>query len=146
MSSNTMAQKLKNKLPQKGAKPAKSPTGEAKQVRLKLVYIDFWSALKLSFLLGLAQFIVVVLATFLLYMVFVQTGIFETANSVAGEVLGGNTFDINDVVSIGRTLGIAAAIGAVNLIVITVLGAVCAVIYNMAAKVVGGLSVGFTNQ
>lgn len=143
--SSTMAEKLKSKLPQKGEKAPKGP--EAKQVRLKLVYIDFMSALKLSFLLGLAQFIVVVVATFLIYLVFVQTGIFETANSVAGEVLGsGSGFDLNSIASIGKTVGAAAAVGLVNLIVITVLGAICAVLYNAAAKITGGLSVGFTNQ
>lgn len=142
---SSMADKLKSKLPQKGEKAPKGP--EAKQVRLKLVYVDFMSALKLSFLLGLAQFIVVVIGTFLIYLVFVQTGIFETANSVAGEVLGsGSGFDLNSVASIGKTVGAAAAVGLVNLIVITVLGAICAVLYNAAAKITGGLSVGFTNQ
>ena len=143
--SSSMADKLKSKLPQKGETAPKGP--EAKQVRLKLVYVDFMSALKLSFLLGLAQFIVVVIGTFLIYLVFVQTGIFETANSVAGEVLGsGSGFDLNSVASIGKTVGAAAAVGLVNLIVITVLGAICAVLYNAAAKITGGLSVGFTNQ
>ena len=46
--SNTLAQKLKNKIPQKG-EPRAPKAPEAKQVRLKLVYIDFMSALKLSF-------------------------------------------------------------------------------------------------
>lgn len=142
--SNALAQKLKDKLPKSEPKAPKGP--EAKQVRLKLVYVDFMSALKMSFLLGLAQFIVVVVGTLLLYLVFVQTGIFETANSVAGEVLGSNSFDINSIASIGKTVGAAAAVGVVNLIVITVLGAICAVLYNAAAKITGGLSVGFTNQ
>jgi hypothetical protein len=142
--SNALAQKLKNKLPKSEPKAPKGP--EAKQVRLKLVYIDFMSALKMSFLLGLAQFIVVVIGTLLLYLVFVQTGIFETANSVAGEVLGSNSFDINSIASIGKTVGAAAAVGVVNLIVITVMGAICAILYNAAAKITGGLSVGFTNQ
>jgi hypothetical protein len=142
--SNALAQKLKDKLPKGEPRAPKGP--EAKQVRLKLVYIDFMSALKMSFLLGLAQFIVVVVGTFLLYLVFVQTGIFETANSVAGEVLGSNSFDINSIASIGKTVGAAAAVGVVNLIVITVMGAICAILYNAAAKITGGLSVGFTNQ
>jgi hypothetical protein len=142
--SNAFAQKLKDKLPKSEPKAPKGP--EAKQVRLKLVYVDFMSALKMSFLLGLAQFIVVVVGTFLLYLVFVQTGIFETANNVAGEVLGSNSFDINSIASIGKTVGAAAAVGVVNLIVITVLGAICAALYNAAAKITGGLSVGFTNQ
>jgi hypothetical protein len=142
--SNALAQKLKDKLPKSEPKAPKGP--EAKQVRLKLVYVDFMSALKMSFLLGLAQFIVVVVGTLLLYLVFVQTGIFTTANNVAGEVLGNNSFDINSIASLGKTVGAAAAVGVVNLIVITVMGAICAVLYNAAAKITGGLSVGFTNQ
>ena len=142
--SNALAQKLKDKLPKSEPKAPKGP--EAKQVRLKLVYVDFMSALKMSFLLGLAQFIVVVVGTLLLYLVFVQTGIFTTANNVAGEVLGNNSFDINSIASLGKTVGAAAAVGVVNLIVITVLGAICAVLYNAAAKITGGLSIGFTNQ
>ncbi|MEG0028118.1 MAG: DUF3566 domain-containing protein, partial [Aurantimicrobium sp.] len=57
-----------------------------------------------------------------------------------------NSFDINIIASIGKTVGAAAAVGLVNLIVITVLGAICAVLYNAAAKITGGLSIGFTNQ
>lgn len=137
--SNTM-KRISNKIP----RPSKGM--ELKQVRLKLVYIDFFSALKLSFLLGLAQAIILIIASFLVYMVFVQTGIFDRANTVAGQVLGGNQFNIKDVVSVGSVLGIASLVALINLIIITVLGAVCAVIYNAAAKIVGGLSVGFTNQ
>jgi hypothetical protein len=146
MSNSALAQKLKNKLPQKKSSSPQTPKAEVKQVRLKLVYIDFMSAVKLSFLLGVAQFIVVVLGSFLLYLVFVQTGIFDTANSVAGDVLGGDAVNVNDIVSIGRVLGAAAAIGFLNMIVITVLGAIMAVLYNAAAKIVGGFTLGFTNQ
>jgi hypothetical protein len=146
MSNSALAQKLKNKLPQKKSSSPQTPKAEVKQVRLKLVYIDFMSAVKLSFLLGVAQFIVVVVGSFLLYLVFVQTGIFDTANSVAGDVLGGDAVNVNDIVSIGRVLGVAAAIGFLNMIVITVLGAIMAVLYNAAAKIVGGFTLGFTNQ
>ena len=136
---NTL-KRISSKIP----KPTKGP--ELKQVRLKLVYIDFFSALKLSFLLGVAQAIVVIVASFLLYLVFVQTGIFDRANTVAGQVLGGQQFNIKDVVSAGNVLAFSTLVSGINLVIITVLGAVCAVIYNAAAKIVGGLSVGFTNQ
>jgi hypothetical protein len=146
MSNSKLAQKLKNKLPQKKSSSPQTPKADVKQVRLKLVYIDFMSAVKLSFLLGVAQFIVVVVGSFLLYLVFVQTGIFDTANSVAGDVLGGDAVNVNDIVSVGRVLGAAAAIGFLNMIVITVLGAIMAILYNAAAKIVGGFTLGFTNQ
>lgn len=117
-----------------------------KQVRLTLVYVDFWSALKMSFMVGLAQAIVTVIATFLLYLVFVQTGIFDRANSVVGQVVGGNGFDVRSIVSMGQSIAFAAIVGILNMVVITVMGAVIAVIYNAIAKIVGGLKVGFISQ
>ena len=125
--------------------PRQTPSGSQRNVRLKLVYIDFWSAIKISFLLGLAQAIVTVIATFLLYMVFVQTGVFETANNVAGQVLGGNNFDVQSFASMAQVLSFAGVVGVLNMIVMTVLGGVVAVIYNACAKIVGGIQVGFVN-
>jgi hypothetical protein len=117
-----------------------------KQVRLTLVFIDFWSALKISFLIGLAQAIVVIIATFLLYLVFVQTGIFDRANSVVGQVVGGNGFDVRSILSMGQSVAFAAVAGVLNMVVITILGAVVAVIYNAIARIVGGVKVGFQSD
>jgi hypothetical protein len=130
---------------EKSASMRGGPSGAQRHVRLKLVYIDFWSAIKISFLLGLAQAIVTVIATFLLYMVFVQTGVFETANNVAGQVLGGNNFDVQSFASMAQVLSFAGVVGVLNMIVMTVLGGVVAVIYNACAKIVGGIQVGFVN-
>jgi len=128
-----------------GSSSRGSSSAAERHVRLKLVYIDFWSAIKISFLLGLAQAIVTVIATFLLYMVFVQTGVFETANNVAGQVLGGNNFDVQSFASMAQVLSFAGVVGVLNMVVITVLGGVIAVIYNACAKIVGGIQVGFVN-
>ena len=138
---------------EKQPRPGRSGRGDSgaagdapvRRVRLKLVYIDFWSAMKVSFLLGLAQAIVTVIATFLLYMVFVQTGVFQTANDVAGQVLGGNNLDVQSIASMAQVLSFAGVVGVLNLVVITVLGGVVAVIYNACAKIVGGITMGFVN-
>jgi len=142
-----------------GTRPAQKPRGKGrpkfganngnpnvKQVRLTLVFIDFWSALKIAFLIGLAQAIVIVIATFLLYLVFVQTGIFDRANSVVGQVVGGNGFDVRSVLSMGQSVAFAAVAGVLNMVVITILGAVVAVIYNTIARIVGGVKVGFESE
>lgn len=127
------------------SRSSRGTDGPERHVRLKLAYIDVWSALKVSFLLGLAQAIVTVVATFLLYMVFVQTGVFETANSVAGQVLGGNNFDVQSFASMAQVLSFAGVVGVLNMVVITVLGGVVAVIYNACAKIIGGIQMGFVN-
>lgn len=117
-----------------------------KQVRLTLVFVDFWSVLKISFLIGLAQVIIVVIATFLLYLVFVQTGIFDRANTVVGQVVGGSGFDVRSIVSMGQAVAFAAIAGILNMVVITILGAVSAAIYNAIARIVGGVKVGFQSE
>jgi hypothetical protein len=142
-----------------GKRPVKKPRGKGrlafgadttnpnvKQVRLTLVFIDFWTALKISFLIGLAQAIVVIIATFLLYLVFVQTGIFDRANSVVGQVVGGNGFDVRSILSMGQAVAFSAVAGVLNMVVITILGAVAAVIYNTIARIVGGVKVGFESD
>ena len=50
------------------AKKSSSKTS-AKQVRLRLVYIDFWSAVKLSFLAAIALAIVTLVSVFLIFIV-----------------------------------------------------------------------------
>jgi hypothetical protein len=129
----------------RAAKTPRGTDGPERHVRLKLSYIDFWSALKVSFLLGLALAIVTVVASFLLYLVFVQTGVFETANDVAGQVLGGNDFDVQSFASMAQVLSFAGVVGILNMVVITVLGGVIAVIYNACARIVGGIQMGFVN-
>src|SRR5690606_15054119 len=65
-----------------------------KQVRLKLVYIDFWSAVKLSFLLAIACGVVLVVATIFVWIVLNQTGIFEDLDAILVDLLGDENFSI----------------------------------------------------
>ena len=58
----------------------------AKQVRLRLVYIDFWSAVKLSFLAAIAIAIVTVVSFVMVYLVVRTTGLIDKAD----EFLGGS--------------------------------------------------------
>lgn len=135
--SSTVAEKL-------ARKSAKSPA--AKQVRLKLVYIDFWSAVKLSFLLGLSLAIVTIVVVYLVYTVLAQTGVFAQINGLVQDVAGAQAFDLNTVISLPQVMGFAIVVAVLNTIVTTVLGAIIALLYNLSVKITGGLLVGFTNQ
>ena len=117
-----------------------------KQVRLKLVYVDFWSAVKLSFLIGVTVGIVLIVASLLIWIVLDSTGIFDKANSLLRDVLGQPGFNITAGFSLA-SVGIFATIVAVlNTIVGTALGAITAMLYNFSVRVTGGLLVGFTNN
>ncbi|GEC74012.1 MULTISPECIES: DUF3566 domain-containing protein [Microbacterium] len=116
-----------------------------KQVRLRLVYVDFWSAVKLSFLGAVALAVVTMVSFFLIFLVFQATGIMTTAESFLLGITD-NSFVLSEVVGLPQVMAFAAVVAILNLIVFTVLGAVVAGIYNLAVKVTGGLLVGFMSN
>ncbi len=117
----------------------------SKQVRLRLVYIDFWSAVKLSFLAGVAVAIVTVVTYFLIYTVVQTTGLIDKVDQFFKSFSDGG-MSITTFVGLPQVMAFAAIVAILNLIVITVLGAVVAGVYNLAVKVTGGLLVGFTSN
>jgi len=117
----------------------------AKQVRLKLVYVDFWSALKLSFFVALALGIVTIVAAGLLWIVLNSTGIFISLDGILGDLFNDPTFSISKDFSFTTVMSFSAIIGLLNTVIFTVLGGIAAVLYNMIVKITGGLLVGFTN-
>ena len=117
----------------------------AKQVRLRLVYIDFWSALKLSFLAAVAIAIVTVVAFFMVYMVIQATGLIGRVDEFFQSISDGG-LSLNQIIGLPQVMAVAAVVAILNLVVVTVLGAVVAGIYNLAVKITGGLLVGFTSN
>src|SRR5918993_685628 len=127
-------------------KLAKKSTSKSssKQVRLRLVYIDFWSAVKLSFLAAVALAIVTVVTFFLVYTVVQTTGLVAQVDEFFQSISDG--ISIQSFVGLPQVMAFAAVVAILNLIVVTVLGAVVAGIYNLAVKITGGLLVGFTSN
>jgi hypothetical protein len=117
-----------------------------KQVRLKLVYVDFWSAVKLSFLIALALGVVLVVATVLIWIVLDTTGIFGNLDGLLQEILNDSSFSVTDIVSLGTVLLFSVIAALLNLVIGTALGAITALLYNFSVRITGGLLVGFTNN
>lgn len=126
------------------AKKSSRKTG-GKQVRLRLVYVDFWSAVKLSFLGSVALAIVTMVSFFLIYLVLQATNILADADGFIGSFTDG-AIVLSEIVGLPQVMAFAAVVSILNLIVFTVLGAVVAGIYNLAVKVTGGLLVGFMSN
>jgi len=116
-----------------------------KQVRLKLVYIDFWSSVKLSFLVAVCLAVVTIVATFLIFTVLNQTMIFDTVDDLYTSIAGDSS-DLASILSLGNVMGFATVVAVLNTVVVTALGAIFALLYNLSVKMTGGLLVGFTNN
>ncbi|MEO6826446.1 MAG: DUF3566 domain-containing protein [Microbacteriaceae bacterium] len=124
----------------------KSSRGKStKQVRLRLVYIDFWSSLKLSFLVGICLGIVVIVGSFLIWTVLNQIGVFDSASSLLKDIAGSSN-DLKSFLALNQVMGFSIIVAILNTVVITVLGAVFALLYNLSVKITGGLLVGFQNN
>ncbi len=117
-----------------------------KQVRLKLVYIDFWSAVKLSFLVATALGIVLVVVAFLVWLVLAQTGIFDNIDALLRDILSQPEYSVTETFSLLQVTIFAAIVAVLNIVVGTALGAIAALLYNLSVRLTGGLLVGFTNS
>jgi ABC-type sugar transport system permease subunit len=129
-----------DKLSDKSARPA-----QTKQVRLKLVYIDFWSAVKFSFLIAAAVGVVIFVAVLLIWTVLTSTGVFDQISTLLKDVSGNSQTSVTNIVSFAQVMGFTLVIAALNVVVGTVLGAIACVLYNLSVKITGGILVGFKN-
>jgi ABC-type phosphate transport system permease subunit len=118
----------------------------SRQVRLKLVYIDVWSLVKLSFLVWLCLGIVLIVASALVWVVLFSTGIFTELDKTLRDMLGDDNFAIANSFGIGQVLVFSFVIALLNTIVGTALGAVGGFLYNLSVRFTGGLLVGFQNS
>ena len=116
-----------------------------KQVRLRLVWIDFWSALKLSAIVGVIAGIVLVVVAFVLWSLLNVLGLFGRIDETLSDILG-DSFTVMSFLSLPQVLLFAVIVALLNFVVITVLGAVFATLYNLSVRFTGGLLVGFANQ
>jgi Transmembrane domain of unknown function (DUF3566) len=151
--------KTKTKPPARPARPSQTgpvprmtvsnrgPARDApsRRAQLTLARIEPWSVMKFSFMVSLVGWVVLFVAVAALYWVLSKLGVFhsiqDTISSVtsskdsAGADSGGQWF------SASRILGYTMLIGAINVVLITALCTVGAVIYNLVTHLAGGIEV-----
>lgn len=127
-------------------KPA--PKAKVRRARLLVSKVDPWSVLKMAFLLSVALGIVTVVAAIVLWTVLDLTGIFDQVDSLLGTLAGseGGGFELKKVASLGQVASFATIIAVVNVVLLTALSMLSAVLYNISATLVGGIGVTLTDD
>lgn len=118
-------------------RPGRGP----RRANLQIKRFDPWSVLKLSLVLGVALFFVWLVAVGILYAVLDGMGVWDNLNGISDELLQGANESGTPLISAGRVFGVAAIIGAVNIVLFSALSTVGAFIYNVSADLAGGLEV-----
>jgi hypothetical protein len=129
---------------------AKKNIPPVKQVKLKLVHIDFWSAIKTGLLVTTATGIATIFAFFLIWLLVSQTGLFGSLSTLVNSVVGGAStaegVDVAQTLSLPRVMSFAFTVALFNLVLGTLLTGISALIFNVIGRLTGGISIGFTNN
>ncbi|MET1064067.1 MAG: DUF3566 domain-containing protein [Arthrobacter sp.] len=127
-------------------KPA--PKAKVRRARLLVSKVDPWSVLKMAFLLSVALGIVTVVAAIVLWTVLDLTGIFDQVDGLLGTLAGseGGGFELKKVASLGQVASFATIIAVINVVLLTALSMLAAVLYNISATLVGGIGVTLTDD
>ncbi|MDO3705526.1 DUF3566 domain-containing protein [Micromonospora sp. C28SCA-DRY-2] len=112
-----------------------------RRARLNLKRIDPWSVMKFAFAVSVVLFIVVVVATSVLYLALDAMGVFQSVNDSLTDLVsagGGQGTDGFQITAKGVILS-SALIGLVNVVLFTALATLGAFVYNVCADLVGGI-------
>lgn len=128
-------------------KPA--PKAKARRARLLVSKVEPWSVLKMAFLLSVALGIITVVASIVLWSVLDVMGLFDKINSLMTDIQGsegGAAFDLKQYASLGQVASYATIVAVVNVVLLTALSMLSAVLYNISATLVGGIGVTLTDD
>lgn len=120
------------------------PPSPRRRANLVLARLEPWSVMKFSFLISLVAWVVLFVAVALLYFVLSQLGVFHAIQSMLTGITssqGSAGFDLSKYISASKILGYTMLLGAVNIVLITALSTIGAMIYNLVTHLGGGIEV-----
>jgi hypothetical protein len=114
-----------------------------KQVQLKLVRIDFLSAVRTGFTITVGLGIALIIALLALWALVSFTPLFSSLNGLLASLTGQAS---NITVSLPTVLGVGFVLALFNIVFGTLLTGVSALVYNIIARITGGIKIGFTSN
>ena len=123
---------------------ARSAAGQPRRANLVIARIEPWSVMKFSFLISLVLWVVLFVAVALLYYALSSLGVFAALQRTLASVTssqGSAGLDLSKWTSSSRILGYTMLLGAVDVVLITAVSTVGAVIYNLVTHLGGGIEV-----
>src|ERR1035438_7809822 len=104
--------------------------------------VEPWSVMKLSFVVSLVAFVILFVAVIVLYGVLSGLGVFDSLQRVVSSVTSSQTSTgVNAAKwwSASRVLSYTALLGSLNIVLITAMSTIGAVVYNLTSRLGGGV-------
>ncbi len=115
-----------------------------RQARLHLTRIDPWSVAKGAFMLGVTLAGVTIVATIALWLMLSAAGVFEAITGIFKDVSGSSSGV--SFLSLGRLVGLSMVVSAAEIVLLSVLSTLFAVLYNLSVGFTGGVEVTLTDR
>jgi Transmembrane domain of unknown function (DUF3566) len=116
----------------------------ARRANLVIARLEPWSVMKFSFLMSLVAWVVLFVAVALLYYALSSLGVFESIQKTLASVTSSTSstgVNLSKWTSASRVLGYTMLVGAVDVILITALATIGAMVYNLVTHLGGGIEV-----
>jgi hypothetical protein len=130
----------------RGARPkgSRSSRRSARQAHLTIARVEPWSVMKFSFAVSLVAFVILFVAVSVLYGTLSALGVFTSLQHVVQSVTSSqDSSGVNAAkwFTASRVLSYTALLGALNIVLITAISTIGAVVYNLTSRLIGGVEV-----
>lgn len=117
-----------------------------RRIHMTISRVDPWSALKLSFLLSVAIGIMIVVATVVLWLILDSMHVWAEIDELLNTSPTEELLKLGQFMQFGRVVSFSVVVGVIEIVLMTALGAIMSMIYNVVAMLVGGLHITVTDE
>jgi hypothetical protein len=116
----------------------------SRQAHLTIARVEPWSVMKFSFVVSLVAFVILFVAVSVIYGTLSALGVFTSLQHVVQSVTSSqDSTGVNAAkwFTASRILSYTALLGALNIVLITAMSTIGAVVYNLTSRLIGGVEV-----
>jgi Transmembrane domain of unknown function (DUF3566) len=127
-----------------GTRSKRSSRRSARQAHLTIARVEPWSVMKFSFVVSLVAFVILFVAVGVIYGTLSAIGVFTSLQHVVQSVTSSqdsNGVNTSHWFTASRVLSYTALLGALNIVLITAMCTIGAVVYNLTSRLIGGVEV-----
>jgi Transmembrane domain of unknown function (DUF3566) len=125
-------------------RPKASSKRSSRQAHLTIARVEPWSVMKFSFVVSLVAFVILFVAVSVIYGTLSALGVFTSLQHVVQSVTSSqDSSGVNAAkwFTASRILSYTALLGALNIVLITAMSTIGAVVYNLTSRLIGGVEV-----
>ena len=117
-----------------------------RRVDIAIARVDAWTVMKVSFLLSVAFGIAMVIATAVLWFMVDGMHVFSTIEDFMKTIGGEKFIPFLDYLRLPKVLSYATIAGVANVVLLTAISTLGAMLYNLIASLVGGVKISLMDE